>query len=51
LTLHLDVLEGNDKVRAEKILLALGRPPNVDALALSKTKIKHDKGFVTVDEF
>ncbi len=51
LTLQLNVLEGNDKVKAEKILLALGRPPNVDELMLNKTKISHDKGFITVDEF
>jgi pyruvate/2-oxoglutarate dehydrogenase complex dihydrolipoamide dehydrogenase (E3) component len=37
LTLQLDVLEGNDKVNAEKILIALGRPPNVDGLCLNKT--------------
>jgi pyruvate/2-oxoglutarate dehydrogenase complex dihydrolipoamide dehydrogenase (E3) component len=51
LTLQLDVLEGRDKLRADKILLAVGRPPNVDSLALKNTKIIHEKGFVTVDEF
>ena len=51
LTLSLDVAEGKDKVNADKILLAVGRPPNVDSLCLDKTQIKHQKGFITVDEF
>lgn len=37
LTLQLDVLEGEDKIRADKILIALGRPPNVEGLSLDKT--------------
>jgi len=51
LTLALDVHEGKDKLNAEKILLAMGRPPNVDGLNLKKTNIKHENGFIIVDEF
>lgn len=51
LTLQLDVLEGDDKIRADKILLAMGRPPNVDSLNLKKTNIKNENGFITVDEY
>lgn len=39
LTLHLDVLKGNDKVSADQVLLALGRPANLEALGLKQTKI------------
>ena len=51
LTLHLDVLKGNDKVSADQVLLALGRPANLEALGLKQTKIQNEKGFVAVDEF
>jgi glutathione reductase (NADPH) len=51
LSLKLDVLEGADKITAEKILLATGRPPNVDGLTLKNTEIKTDKGAVVVDEY
>lgn len=52
LTLKLDVLEGADKISADKILLAMGRPPNVDGLTLKNTEVKIDKsGAVVVDEY
>jgi len=52
LTLKLDVLEGADKINTDKILLAMGRPPNVDGLTLKNTEVKIDKaGAVVVDEY
>jgi dihydrolipoyl dehydrogenase len=39
------------KVEAEKILIAVGRKPRTDNLGLEKTKIKPDRGFVKVSEW
>ena len=52
LVLHLHAKEGElNQLTADKILLALGRPPNVDALGLENTGIKVQNNFVAVDEF
>lgn len=41
LTLHLDVGDYKEsKINTDKILIALGRPPNVDSLCLQNTGIK-----------
>ena len=39
------------KVEAEKILIAVGRKPLTDAVGLEKTKIQTDRGFVKTDEW
>ena len=38
-------------VEAEKVLCALGRPPNVEPLCLDKAGVEVVKGAVKVDEF
>ena len=39
------------KVEAEKILIAVGRKPRTENIGLEKTKIKPDRGFVKVSEW
>src|SRR4029077_11799363 len=39
------------KVEAEKILIAVGRKPRTENIGLEKTKIKPDRGFVNVSEW
>jgi dihydrolipoamide dehydrogenase len=39
------------KIEAEKILIAVGRKPNTDNIALEKTRIKPDRGFIKTDEW
>jgi dihydrolipoamide dehydrogenase len=39
------------KVEAEKILIAVGRAPNTASVGLEKTKIKAERGFVHTDEW
>jgi dihydrolipoamide dehydrogenase len=39
------------KVEAEKILIAVGRKPRSENIGLEKTKIKPDRGFVKVSEW
>jgi len=39
------------KVEAEKILIAVGRSPNTANIGLEKTKIKAERGFIQVDEW
>ena len=44
-------LKGGDTVDADKVLVAIGRPPNVEPLALQNTGVQVAKGAVVVDEF
>ena len=39
------------KLEAEKVLVAVGRAPNTENVGLEKTKIKVQRGFVQVDEY
>jgi dihydrolipoamide dehydrogenase len=39
------------KIEAEKILIAVGRKPRTESIGLEKTKIKPDRGFVKVSEW
>ncbi|MFZ0201470.1 MAG: dihydrolipoyl dehydrogenase [Candidatus Sulfotelmatobacter sp.] len=39
------------KIEAEKILIAVGRKPRTENLGLEKTKIKPERGFVQVDSW
>ena len=39
------------RVEAEKILIAVGRAPNTASVGLEKTKIKGERGFVHTDEW
>jgi dihydrolipoamide dehydrogenase len=39
------------KIEAEKILIAIGRKPLTDNLGLEKTKIQSERGFVKTDEW
>jgi dihydrolipoamide dehydrogenase len=36
---------------AEKVLIAVGRGPRTESLGLEKTKIKTDRGFISVDQW
>ena len=44
-------LKGGDIVDADKVLVAIGRPPNVEPLALQNTGVQVAKGAIVVDEF
>jgi dihydrolipoamide dehydrogenase len=39
------------KIEAEKVLLAVGRAPNTEGIGLEKTKIEVDRGFVRTNKF
>ena len=39
----------NETLTAEKVLVAVGRKPNVEKLGLENTKVKVEKGFIQVD--
>jgi dihydrolipoamide dehydrogenase len=39
------------KVEAEKILIAVGRAPRTENIGLEKTRIKAERGFIPVDEW
>ncbi len=39
------------RIEAEKILIAVGRAPNTENVGLDKTKIKPDRGFVHTDKW
>jgi dihydrolipoamide dehydrogenase len=39
------------KLEAEKVLVAVGRAPMTDNIGLEKTKIESERGFVKVDEY
>jgi dihydrolipoamide dehydrogenase len=39
----------NETLTAEKVLVAVGRKPNVENLGLETTKVKVEKGFIQVD--
>jgi glutathione reductase (NADPH) len=51
LTIHLDVKEGMvDKVTADRVLIALGRPPNVEPMLIKQnTSIALENGCIVVD--
>jgi dihydrolipoamide dehydrogenase len=39
------------KIEAEKILIAIGRKPNTDSIGLEKTRIQSERGFVKTNEW
>ncbi len=39
------------KLEAEKVLVAIGRAPQTDNIGLEKTKIKADRGFISTNEW
>jgi dihydrolipoamide dehydrogenase len=39
------------RVEADKVLIAVGRKPRIENIGLEKTKIKPDRGFITVNEW
>src|ERR1700721_2328079 len=39
------------KIEAEKILIAVGRKPRTENVGLEKTRIKHDRGFIKADSW
>jgi dihydrolipoamide dehydrogenase len=39
------------KIEAEKILIAIGRKPNTEGVGLEKTRIQSERGFVKTDEW
>src|SRR5215471_12951064 len=48
--LKLTTKEGKqEQLEAEKLLVAVGRKPNTDAIGLENTKVQLDRGFVKVD--
>ena len=40
-----------EKIEAEKILIAVGRKPRIENIGLEKTRIKPDRGFITTDSW
>lgn len=44
-------LKDGTSVEGEKVMVALGRPPNVDPLCLENTDVVVEKRAVKVDEF
>ena len=44
-------LKSGDKISCDKVLVALGRPPNVEPLKLENTDIKVEKNAIVVDEY
>ena len=53
LTLHLEMNKEYkvEKINADKILIAIGRPPIIDDLHLENTSIHTKQGVVLVDEY
>jgi pyruvate/2-oxoglutarate dehydrogenase complex dihydrolipoamide dehydrogenase (E3) component len=53
LTLHLEMDKEYkvEKINADKILIAIGRPPKIDELHLENTSIHTKQGVVLVDEY
>jgi dihydrolipoamide dehydrogenase len=44
--------DGNQqKLEAEKILIAIGRKPNTDGIGLEKTRIQSERGFIKTNEW
>jgi dihydrolipoamide dehydrogenase len=39
-----------EQLEAEKLLIAVGRKPNTDAIGLENTKVQLDRGFIKVDQ-
>ena len=39
------------KIEAEKILIAIGRKPNTDAVGLEKTRIQSERGFIKTNQW
>ena len=49
---HLSVnLKSGDSIKAEKVLVAMGRPPCTSDLGLEHTKVQTSGGYVTVDPY
>lgn len=44
-------LSSGEKINCNKCLVALGRPPNVEPLALGNTGVEIARGAIVVDEF
>lgn len=44
-------LKSGESIQCDKCLVALGRPPNVEPLALNNTGVEIVKGAIKVDEF
>jgi dihydrolipoamide dehydrogenase len=40
-----------EKIEAEKILIAVGRKPRIENIGLERTRIKPDRGFITTDSW
>jgi dihydrolipoamide dehydrogenase len=40
-----------EEIRAEKVLVAVGRRPVTDSLGLETTRVETDRGFIKVDEY
>jgi dihydrolipoamide dehydrogenase len=48
--LTLTIKEGKqEEIEAEKLLVAVGRKPNTDAIGLENTRVELDRGFIRVD--
>jgi dihydrolipoyl dehydrogenase len=46
-----DADKKQQKIEAEKVLIAVGRAPRTDNIGLEKTKIKPDRGFIKTNEW
>ena len=44
-------LKGGESIQCDVCLVALGRPPNVEPLALNNTGVTVNRGAIVVDEF
>lgn len=44
-------LKSGESISCDKVLVALGRPPNVEPLGLSNTGVEINRGAIKVDEF
>ena len=51
ITVTFSVEGKQQKVDAEKILVAVGRKPRTENIGLERTRIKPDRGFITVDSW
>ena len=51
ITVNFSVDGKQQKLEADKILIAIGRKPYTDGVGLEKTKIQMDRGFVKTDEW
>src|SRR5438128_7335255 len=51
ITVTFTVDNKQQKIEAEKILIAVGRKPRTENIGLEKTKIKPDRGFIQTDSW